>query len=130
MTQFTGIQTERVMLTSFVPRIDLIKWYKVSLIATVTILVLGIWMSSGTMAPYAASSGLSIVTMPCHYLVNVDHWHFKAVFQMLDGENRNLWESSVVLRRMLLPLISLPLMKGLGFEIGGFISSIVIHIAA
>jgi hypothetical protein len=82
------------------------------------------------MAPYASTSALSIVTAPCHYLVNVDHWHFKAVFLMLDGDNRGQWEGSVVLRRVLFVLISFPFMKLMGFEIGGFISSVLIHIAA
>lgn len=106
------------------------KRFRIHLFSALLLVTLGIWLSSGTMAPYAATLSFSIVTQPCHYLVNVDDWHFRAPFLMLQGADRGLWQDSVVLRRILYPLLSYPFMKLLGFEIGGFISSVLLHIAA
>jgi hypothetical protein len=87
------------------------------------VLLLGIWVSSGTLAPYAATLANPYVWGPCDYLLNIDHNHFKAVFQMLDGAPRDQWEYSVVLRRVLHPLLAYPFMKILGFGAGGVVAN-------
>ncbi|HEX7962468.1 MAG TPA: hypothetical protein VF493_21320 [Terriglobales bacterium] len=101
--------------------------FLVSLVMALCVLNVGIWLSSGTLAPYAATFAQSIPTSPCQYLVNIDHNQFKAAYWMLAGMDRPLWERSVVLRRILYPLVSYPLMLVLGFEIGGFVFNLLLH---
>jgi len=93
----------------------------------VLVLVTAIWLSSGTMAPYGATLNTPLVLPPCDYLFNVDHEHFRQTFLMLDGAPKAAWEGSVVLRRILFPMLAYPLMKLTTFEVGGFITSVVIH---
>lgn len=98
-------------------------------LATLTLL-LSIWISSGTMAPYAATIPVPHILEPCHYLANVDHDHFVSSYRMLLGDPREAWQWSVVLRRVLFPLIAFPLMKAAGFFFGGLIASTLLQIAA
>jgi hypothetical protein len=94
------------------------------------LLALAVWLSSGTMAPYASTFYRPIVSAPCQYLYNVDHPLHEAAFWMLDGQPPERWQSSIVLRRILFPLVAYPFMKVAGFEIGGFIASLLCHLAA
>jgi hypothetical protein len=94
------------------------------------VLALAIWFSSGTMAPYASTFHRPLVSTPCQYLYNVDHPLHEAAFWMLDGQPAERWQSSIVLRRILFPLIAYPFMKVAGFEVGGFIASLLCHLAA
>jgi hypothetical protein len=94
------------------------------------LLALAIWLSSGTMAPYASTYHRPIVSNPCRYLYNVDHPLHEAAFWMLDGQPPERWQSSIVLRRILFPLFAYPFMKVAGFEVGGFIASLLCHLAA
>ena len=103
------------------------KSFLISLVLALCVLNVGIWLSSGTLSPYAATALESVPTAPCHYLVSVDHSQFKDSYWMLAGADRRLWEHSVVLRRILYPLVSYPFMLGLGFEIGGFVFNLVLH---
>lgn len=93
-------------------------------------MVLAIWLSSGTLAPYAATLNTPLVLQPCRYLANVDHEHYRQTFLMLDGAPKSAWEHSVVLRRVLFPALSYPLMKLTTFEVGGFLTSVLLHIVA
>ncbi|HTL32201.1 MAG TPA: hypothetical protein VL326_03700 [Kofleriaceae bacterium] len=90
------------------------------------VLVVGCWLSSGTLAPY----GMQSSGEPCHYRINIDHGQFSAVFRMLDGRPAHEWEWSVVLRRVLHPILAYPYVKALGFELGGFLFNIVLQVAA
>lgn len=65
-----------------------------------SILLLGIWCSSGTLALYALTLDGPQVSENCQYLRNIDHGNFVGTYLMLDGLPRALWEWSVVLRRM------------------------------
>jgi hypothetical protein len=94
------------------------------------VLILGIWVSSGTLAPYAATLANPYVWGPCDYLLNIDHNHFKAVFWMLDGAPRDQWEYSVVLRRVLHPLLAYPFMKVLGFGAGGIVANALLALGS
>jgi hypothetical protein len=94
------------------------------------VMLTAIWLSSGTMAPYAATLDTPLVLEPCEYLANVDHEQFRQTFLMLDGAPKAEWEQSVVLRRVLFPIVSYPLMKATSFELGGFFASVLLHIAA
>lgn len=94
------------------------------------VMTLGIWLSSGTMAPYAATDLYPIVTEPCHYLVNVDHPHHVALFLMLAGADRDYWERSVVLRRVLYPAVAYPFVRLAGMLAGGLLANILINVGA
>lgn len=103
--------------------------FRLHFAASALLLMLLIWLASGTMAPYAATLASRLVRS-CGYLVNVDHPHHKAAFLLLDGADRKLWEFSVVLRRILFPLFAYPLMKLWGYEKGGFFASVLLHLLA
>ncbi|HSF43799.1 MAG TPA: hypothetical protein VLT87_28665 [Thermoanaerobaculia bacterium] len=94
------------------------------------VLILGVWASSGTLAPYAATLAKPYAWEPCDYLLNIDHNHFKAVFLMLDGAPRDQWEYSVVLRRVLHPLLAYPFMKVLGFGAGGIAANLLLALGS
>jgi hypothetical protein len=94
------------------------------------LLALGIWLSSGTLAPYAASLARPLVTEPCHYLVNVDDAHNIAPFFMLAGAPPESWQWSVVLRRILYPIAAFPFVRLAGFLVGGLIANILFSVAA
>lgn len=87
--------------------------------------VLGCWAYSGTMAPYGTD-----VYSDCHYRTNGDDHHFRAVFWMIDGHPPAEWQSSVVLRRILHPLLAYPFMKAFGFDFGGLLFNFIAHAAA
>ncbi|HMC93359.1 MAG TPA: hypothetical protein VKO16_01180, partial [Polyangia bacterium] len=104
--------------------------FRANLAAASALLVLAIWLSSGTMAPYASTFFRPIVSTPCRYLYNPDHPLHEAAFWMLDRQPPDRWQSSIVLRRLLFPLAAYPFMKVAGFEVGGFIASVLCHLAA
>jgi hypothetical protein len=103
--------------------------FRTHLIAACSFMLLAIWLSSGTMYPYAATWLVPIVSKSCGYLFNPDHRHYRAAFDMLDGAPRATWEWSIVLRRMFYPLFAFPFMKVAGFVVGGFIASALINVA-
>ncbi len=94
------------------------------------LLTLGIWVNTGTLAPMGATLAHPYVWQPCQYLLNIDHFHHKATFLMLDGAPRRQWEFSVVLRRILYPLIAYPFMKVFGFGGGGLVVNVLLSCAA
>jgi hypothetical protein len=98
-------------------------------ILSAALMLLLLWLASGTMSPYASTLNGPLVN-PCGYLFNTDHVQFKATFLLLDGGDRKDWEFSVVLRRILFPLLAYPAMKVWGFEPGGFVASLLLHLAA
>jgi hypothetical protein len=104
--------------------------FRVHLVGAGLLLALAIWLSSGTMAPYGSTFFRPVVSTPCGYLYNYDHAQYRAVFEMLDGQPPERWRGSLVLRRLLLPLVAYPLMKAAGFEVGGFVASLLCHLAA
>lgn len=89
-----------------------------------------IWLSTGTMAPYAATAEFPRILEPCHYLINVDHDQFAAVSAMIAGDPSGEWAGSVVLRRVLFAIVAYPLVQTMGFMNGGVIASILVHIIA
>ena len=100
------------------------------LIGASLVLLLGIWLNTGTLAPYAATLSHPMVWSRCNYLLNIDHNHFKATFNLLQGLPRDQWEYSVVLRRLLYPAAAYPFMKLLGFEIGGIVANAVFAVGS
>jgi hypothetical protein len=104
--------------------------FRAHLAGASAVLALAVWLSSGTMAPYGATFVYPIVTPPCGYLVNVDQPHHEGVFQMLDGQPRERWQRSLVLRRLLFPLVAYPFMKVGGFAVGGFVASLLCQLTS
>jgi hypothetical protein len=94
------------------------------------LLTLGIWCNTGTLAPLGATLEHPFVWEPCGYLLNIDHFHYKASFLMLDGAPREQWEFSVALRRILYFLVAYPFMKIAGFGGGGLVTNVLISCAA
>jgi hypothetical protein len=90
------------------------------------LLTLGIWVNTGTLAPLGATLAKPFVWEPCNYLLNIDHFHYKASFLMLDGAPRKQWEFSVALRRILYFLLAYPFMKLLGFGAGGLVTNVLL----
>lgn len=90
------------------------------------VLALCLWVNTGTLAPGGATLEHPFVWEPCKYLLNIDHFHYKATFLMLDGAPRDQWDFSVVLRRILYPLIGYPFMKLLGFGAGGLVTNVLL----
>ncbi len=104
--------------------------FRVHAVAASIVLLMAIWLSTGTMAPYGATLRHPAVLEPCHYLVNVDHEQFAAPFRMMHGDDFDTWGFSVVLRRLLFPILALPLVNVMGFLVGGVITSMAIHVFA
>jgi hypothetical protein len=98
-------------------------WLLVGLAALV--LALGAWLSSGTLAPYGTH-----VQGKCQYRVNIDDPHFSAPYRMLEGKPKAEWEYSVVLRRILHPILAYPWVKAFGFQVGGFLFNVFSHVLA
>ncbi|HEV7785416.1 MAG TPA: hypothetical protein VGQ28_08780 [Thermoanaerobaculia bacterium] len=94
------------------------------------LLTLGIWVNTGTLAPYGATLKSPLIWAPCNYPLNIDNPHFKATFLMLDGAPRSQWELSVVLRRILYPLLAYPFMKLLGFGAGGLVTNVLLAVGS
>jgi hypothetical protein len=95
-------------------------------------LVLAMWANSGTLAPLATTQMKPFVwpgVGDCAYLGSIDHQHFEATFWMLDGDEAWKWTFSLVLRRILQPLIAYPFIKTWGFMEGGFLANVAIHLA-
>ena len=99
------------------------RWMLLGLAAVV--LILGCWLSSGTLTPYGTRA-----YGPCQYRVNIDHPHFVAVYRMLEGRPAEEWKDSVVLRRILHPLLAYPWMKAFGYDLGGLLFNIFLHFVA
>ena len=130
MQESNPTQTQDNIPASLRRRVVRYNRFPVQFALAVCTMMLGIWLSSGSMAPIAGTAVASLPTTPCHYLVSVDHHHYLDAFLMLQGADRRIWEGSFFLRRILYPLLSYPLMKWLGFEIGGFVSNVIFHVAA
>jgi hypothetical protein len=79
------------------------------------------------MAPYAATLNGAREWLPCKYLLNIDHDHFRGTYFFLAGTGRELWEWSVVLRRILYPILAYPFMAIGGYELGGFIFNLILY---
>jgi hypothetical protein len=101
------------------------RWH---LLASAATLLVALYCSTGTLAPYANTSA-PLAIPPCNYLYNGDHIHFKALFNFVDGQPKSTWNGAILLRRILFPVLCYPFMKLWGFEIGGTIGSIALNLA-
>jgi hypothetical protein len=109
--------------------------FKINLAASLIVLVAAMYLSTGTLAPYAntlndPASNYPLVEPKCNYLFNGDYYQFSALFRLLDGKSRSDWEYTVVLRRILYNVIAYPFMKFFEHDLGGIITNFIITIAA
>jgi hypothetical protein len=88
-----------------------------------------LWLSTGTVNPYASTFPIPVVDPHCGYLYNPDHEGFRAPFLLLDGAPESSWIGSENLKRLLYPLLAYPAMKLLGFEQGGVLLNLLLFIA-
>lgn len=130
--------------------------YKINLILSAITLLLVLWLSSGTLSFYNLSNPILLVVKhsvtsssiddtytghpwdvagpgveynsECLGVAGFDHEQFYATFMMLDGADKSSYEFSVVLRRILFPIIAYPFMKLLGYDVGGTLASFVLHL--
>lgn len=87
------------------------------------------WLNTGTASPYAATLAGPISVGKCNYLFNIDHLQFSAAYKMLAGAPIAEWGDSVVLRRVLYPVLAFPLMRYMGFETGGIVFNFLLYIS-
>ena len=86
-----------------------------------------IWLSSGTLSPYAASSEYPLVDEETGYLFNSDHPHFMGVYAYLAGTDRANWEKTMYLRRVLYPAMALPFIEIFGLHAGALIINFLVN---
>lgn len=84
------------------------------------------WLTTGTLAPYGASLSKPFLAGECEYPVNIDHTQFTASFMLVDGFPPQAYAHSVVLRRILYPILAYPFMDRWNFHTGGLIANAVI----
>jgi hypothetical protein len=89
----------------------------------------GLYCNTGSLAPYAVTSS-PYVPADTGYAYNQDHPHFRVLFDFVDGRDRSVWDHALLLRRILFPVLGWPLMKLLGFELGGTLASLALNLAA
>jgi hypothetical protein len=107
------------------------KAYWFTMFALVLLALLGMWVSTGTLSPYAITLDAPKVTgagASCAF--NIDHSHWMGPFQLLFGDPAAIWSESVVLRRILYALLVLPLTHWFPVEIAGFITNVLLQLMA
>ena len=97
------------------------------LTAATLVLGLGIYCNTGSLAPYAITTG-ALVDPSTGYAYNPDHIHFHVLSDFLDGKDRGLWGNAIMSRRILFPVLAWPFTHVFGFEIGGEIASIAYNL--
>lgn len=94
------------------------------------LVTLSMWLASGTLLPYAATLPNPIVEPTCGYLMNWDNGEFEQIFYFLRGDPPEAWSGTTVLRRILFPVLAYYPMQVFGFVVGGFLTSLLIHLFA
>jgi hypothetical protein len=104
--------------------------FKVHFIAAFMVLISAMYLSTGTLSPYANTVNFPpdypLVEPKCQYLFNGDYYQFSAVFCFLDGKPRSTWMHSPVLHRILYNCIAYPFMKIFEHDLGGLITNFLL----
>ena len=103
--------------------------WRTQLIGATILFLTGLYFSTGTLAPYANTTNAH-VARASGYLYNPDHIHFQALFNFVDGRDRATWDNALFLRRILYNVLAYPMMKAMGWEVGGTLASIAFNVAA
>jgi hypothetical protein len=99
------------------------------LAAAAFLFLAGLYCNTGTLAPYAITTWPHQVQSTGYYY-NPDHPHFRVLYEFVNGAPRAVWNKAIFLRRILFPVLAWPLMRTLGFEVGGAIASLLLSTAA
>jgi hypothetical protein len=91
--------------------------------------LIGLYCNTGTLTPYAITTWPYLVKAT-GYLYNPDHVHFQVLYAFVNHGPRVTWDHALFLRRILFPVLGWPLMRLLGFEIGGTATSLLLNTAA
>ncbi len=100
------------------------------LIGALAVFLLGLYLNTGTLSPYANTCAQMFIPKDTGYAFNMDHPHFRVVFDFVNGADRAVWDKAIMLRRILFPVLGWPLMRLLGFELGGTLASLGLNVAA
>ncbi len=111
------------------PREDVKISWRWHLAASTLLFAFGLYCNTGTLSPYAITAAPHM-ERATGYLYNQDHDHFRALFSLVDGAPREKWDHELLLRRVLFPVLSWPLMRLFGFETGGTLASLAMNVAA
>jgi hypothetical protein len=96
--------------------------------AAAVVFAAGLYLNTGTLAPYANTLS-PVVHVETGYIYNIDHAVHQTVFAFVNGEPRERWEHSLLLRRVLHPAAARPWMNSLGFDVGGVVFNLLINLA-
>jgi len=103
------------------------RWH---LAGSLALFLLGLYLNTGTLAPYANTCAPMVVAKDTGYVYNQDHPHYRVLFDFVDGREKAVWDHAIFLRRILFPVLGWPLMRLFGFEIGGTMAAIALNVAA
>ena len=87
----------------------------------------GLYCNTGTLAPYANTAARFLVAPDTGYLYSVDHHHFRALFDFVNGAERATWEHALMLRRILYSVLAWPFTRLGGFEVGGVVAGLIFN---
>jgi hypothetical protein len=102
------------------------RWH---LVGATALFFIGLYCNSGALTPYAVTSA-PLVDPTTGYAYNGDQPHFRVLFDFVDGRSRSVWDHAILLRRILFPALGWPLMKALGFNLGGVLTSFIVNVAS
>ena len=103
------------------------RWH---LAGATALFLLGLYLNTGTLAPYGNTCAPMVVPNDTGYVYNQDHPHYRVLFDFVDGRGKAVWDKAIFLRRILFPVLGWPLMRLFGFEIGGTATAIILNVAA
>jgi len=83
----------------------------------------GLYCNTGTLTPYA-NTHFPQVDPNTGFLYNMDHPHYRVLFDFVNGAPREVWDHALLIRRILFTVLAWPFMQVAGFEIGGTIASL------
>lgn len=86
------------------------------------VFALGFYCNTGTLAPYAITH-VPVDDPETGYLRHIDEPQHRALYEMLEGSPRPEWAGSVLLRRVLYPVMTWPATQLLGFRTGAVVGA-------
>ena len=99
------------------------------LLGATALFLAGLYFNTGTLTPYAITTS-PVVDPQTGFAYNPDHIHFRVLFDFVDGAQRSVWDHAILLRRILFTVVGWPLMKLLGFELGGTLTGLALNLGA
>ena len=109
------------------PAADTPRHFRMHLFAGLTVFLASLYFSTGTLAPYA-NTLRATVQHGTDYLFNIDHPFHRTLYDFVQGQPRETWENSLLLRRILHAAMARPWMNVLGYEVGGVVFNTVLNL--